>query len=52
MHVDPGTMKVLGMIAVFLAGVFAWVVALLMLLEATRQLLDVLRYVVELAQLS
>lgn len=52
MHFDPQTIKTLAMIGVFLAGVLAWVVTLLVLMEATRQLLDVLRYVVELAQLS
>ena len=52
MHVDPTTLKTLGMIAVFLAGVFVWCLAILLLIEVTRQLLDVLAYIMKLAQLS
>ena len=40
------------MIGIFLAGVFAWVITLLILIETTRQLLDVLEYIMKLAQLS
>lgn len=35
-----------------LVAVACWVVCLLLLMETTKQLLDVLHYVVELAQLS
>jgi hypothetical protein len=52
LHVDPNTLKTLTMILVFLAGVLAWVVALLVLIETTRQLLEVLEYIMRLAQLS
>lgn len=52
MHVDPATIRTLSMILVFLAGVLAWVVTLLILIETTRQLLDVLEYIMKLAQLS
>lgn len=52
MHVDPATLRTLAMILIFLAGVLAWVVALLVLMETTRQLLDVLEYIMKLAQLS
>jgi hypothetical protein len=52
MHVDPNTIRTLAMIGVFLAGVLAWVCTLLVLIETTRQLLDVLEYIMRLAQLS
>lgn len=52
MHVDPATIKTLAMILVFLAGVFVWIVSILLLVEVTRQLLDVLSYIMKLAQLS
>ena len=40
------------MIGIFLAGVFAWVVTILLLIQVTQQLLDVLAYIMKLAQLS
>lgn len=38
--------------AALLVALFAWVMVLLLLMETTRQILDVLHYVVELAQMS
>ena len=52
MHLDTGTMKHLSIIVMMLAGITVWVVALCLLLAVTRQLLDVLIYIMELAQLS
>ena len=40
------------MILVFLAGILVWVIAIILLLEVTRQLLDVLSYIMKLAQLG
>jgi len=38
--------------ALLLLGIAVWVVALLLLLEVARQLLDTLRFIVEIAQMS
>lgn len=40
------------MIGVFLAGVFVWCMSILLLIEVTKQLLDVLTYIMKLAQLG
>jgi hypothetical protein len=52
MHLEPTTLKTLGMIAVFLAGIFVWICSVLLLIEVTKQLLDVLSYIMKLAQLG
>jgi hypothetical protein len=52
MHLDPNTLRNLGLALSLLGALLVWVVALLLLLEVTQKLLDVLHYVVELAQLS
>ena len=52
MHLEPHTLKMLGMMLVLLAGVVAWVVAILLLIEVTKQYLDVLSYIMKLAQLG
>jgi hypothetical protein len=52
MHLEPTTLKVLGLILAFIAAVIVWVIALLLLMEVTRQLLDVLAYIMKLAQLG
>jgi hypothetical protein len=52
MHLEPTTLKTLGMIGVFLAAIFVWVVAILLLIEVTKQLLDTLTYVMKLAQMG
>jgi len=46
------TAQKISLAALLLVGVAVWVVALLLLLEVARQLLDTLRFVVELAQMS
>jgi hypothetical protein len=52
MHVDPATLRTLAMVLVFLAGVFVWIMSILLLVQVTQQLLDVLSYVMKLAQLG
>ena len=52
MHLKPTTLKTLGMILVFLTAIFVWVIAILLLIEVTKQLLDVLSYIMKLAQLG
>lgn len=52
MHVDPATLRTLAMVLMFLVGIFVWVVAILLLIDVTRQLLEVLSYIMKLAQLG
>lgn len=52
MHLDPNTMRNLGLVISLLGAIVVWCVALLLLMETTRQLLDVLHYVMEIAQMS
>jgi len=52
MHLDRNTLTNLSVLVAILVGVFVWVTAILLLIEVTRQLLDTLSYIVELAQLS
>lgn len=40
------------LVTALLAGILLWVVCILLLLDITRQLLDTLRFIVELAQMS
>lgn len=44
--------RLAALVTLFLIAVAAWIVCLVLLMETTAQLLDVLHYVVELAQLS
>jgi len=44
--------QTIALVAALLVGVAVWVLALLLLLEVTRQLLDTVRFIVELAQMS
>lgn len=46
------TPRQLGLLVLFLLAVFAWVVALLLLMEATRIILEALRQIIEVAQLG
>jgi hypothetical protein len=48
---NPKTQKT-ALAALLLVGIMVWLVALLLLLEVTRQLLDTVRFIVELAQMS
>lgn len=52
MHLDKSTLTSLGLFAVLLFGIFVWIVGILLLLEVTRQLLDTLSYVIDIAQMS
>lgn len=52
MHLDHTTLRHLALLLSLLAAIAVWLLALLLLLETTRQLLEVLSYIVELAQLS
>ena len=52
MNLDRNTLTNLSVLAAILVGVFIWVTAILLLIEVTRQLLDTLAYIVEIAQLS
>lgn len=51
MHHKISLREILLVVALLIA-IACWVVVLLLLMETTKQLLDVLHYVVELAQLS
>lgn len=46
------TLHQLWLLIALLLAIALWIVCLFLLMETTRQLLDVLHYVVELAQLS
>jgi hypothetical protein len=52
MHLEPTTLKTLTMILIFLAAIAVWIAALLLLVEVTHQLLDVLAYIMKLAQMG
>lgn len=52
MHLDRNTITNLSILAAILIGMLVWVVAILLLMEVTQQLLDTLNYVVEIAQMS
>lgn len=52
MHLDKSTLQNLAMAAVFVLALVVWVIAILLLMAVTRQLLETLSYIVELAQLS
>jgi len=45
---SPATLRLLARFALILLGLVVWLCALLLLLEMTRQLLDTLRFIVEL----
>lgn len=51
MH-TPLTARAVLAVLVMLALIALWIICLVLLMETTRQLLDVLHYVVDLAQLS
>jgi hypothetical protein len=46
------TAQKIALAGLLLVGVMVWVVAFLLLLEVARQLLDTLRFIVDLAQMS
>lgn len=50
--VPTATRKLIGLVALLLLAVATWIVCILLLIEVTRQLLDVLRYIVDLAQMG
>jgi hypothetical protein len=52
MHLDRNTLTNLAVLAAVLIGTFVWIAAILLLIEVTRQLLDTLHYIVDLAQMS
>jgi len=52
MHLDRSTLTNLAVLAAILIGILVWAAAILLLIEVTRQLLDTLHYIVELAQLG
>lgn len=51
MH-QPLTARAVLAVLVMLALIALWIICLVLLMETTRQLLDVLHYVVDLAQMS
>jgi len=51
-HLSAASRKAIGLVALLLLALIAWVVSILLLIEVTRQLLDVLRYIVDLAQMG
>lgn len=51
-HLSTATRKLIGLVALLLLAVATWIVCILLLIEVTRQLLDVLRYIVDLAQMG
>lgn len=52
MHLDKPTLQNLAMAALFILALVVWVIGILLLMAVTKQLLDTLSYIVELAQLS
>ncbi len=48
----PSTFSAVGRVALLLLGVVMWVICILLLLEITREALDVLRYIVELGSME
>jgi hypothetical protein len=46
------TLSVFGRVALLLVGISFWIIGVLLLLEVTRQLIEVLRFVVELGSIS
>jgi len=51
-RLTTATQRKITMGAIILLAVFCWAMAILLMLEVTRQLLDTLRYIAELAQMS
>jgi hypothetical protein len=48
----PGVPRQLAIACLFLIGVFCWVVCLILLMEVTRQLLDTMRFIIEIAHMG
>jgi len=48
----PSTFSAVARVALLLLGMGLWVVCILLLLEITRQALDVLRFIVELGSMQ
>jgi len=51
-HPTGATLSIAGRVALLLVGVSVWVIVILLLLETTRQLIDTLRFIVELAHME
>ena len=49
---SKSTLSILGRVALLLVGVMFWIIGVLLLLEVTRQLLEVLRFIVELGSIN
>ena len=52
MHFDRNTLTNLSVLLAILIGIFVWVMAILLMIEVTKQLLDTLAYIVEIARMS
>ena len=52
MHLDHNTLTNLSVLLAILIGIFVWIMAILLLIEVTKQLLDTLAYIVEIARMS
>lgn len=46
------TLQLLGRVAILLLGIMLWIVCIVLLLEITRQLLDTLRFIVQLGSMK
>lgn len=46
------TQRKIALVALTLLAIMTWIVCIILLIEVTRQLLDMLTYIVELAQLG
>lgn len=51
-HLPYATRQKIWMVMLTLLAIATWIVCILLLLEVTKQLLDTLQYIVELAQMS
>lgn len=49
---QPHTTRILSMVALVLLAIMTWITCIILLIEVTTQLLDMLQYIVELAQLG
>jgi Co/Zn/Cd efflux system component len=52
MRIPPHIVRRFGLAAAFIVAVVLWVICLLLLMEVTRQLLDTMRFIIEIAQMD
>lgn len=52
MKIPPHIIRRVGLAAAFVVAVVLWVICLLLLMEITRQLLDTMRFIIEIAQMD